>query len=296
MAVSTINFNKIVPIVSHKSPSQPYWAAAGSGGGGGGGSTIMTSSITTSTITTQTITAQGPIVDFLASPSVPSSQWSVGLDGTGNAADVLKNASTLVAYRDTAIADSTGAEVQLIREEVALAYGQIGYITNPAAPAETGLRFLSSLNGGVDATALISSTDYYPLGNTVIPFATLSAEAPAGSGAVLTGSIPVVPGHLYNIAFQVSEAVTGVPNPQDRVSYTIAGQVLDTIPHTEISTLQAENPRGRCVTGVFVPPTNTVQLAVGNNSLSLESTIVTCIDTYLTGVMLNDMGPSIVLP
>jgi hypothetical protein len=265
----------------------------GSGGGGGSGPAIVTSSITTSTITGE----GGSWTNFMAGPGKPGQSWVVGLDGASNVSEILSGSIAGNTYRDIRASNAvTASTIQLVREEISAGFAQIGYITNPTAAPATGLRFLSSLNGGADATALITASDYFPLGQSLIPFASLNPVAPAGAGAVLTAGFNVVPNHLYGISFQVSEAVTGVPAPQDRVSYVIGGQVLDTIPHTQISTLQGVNPNGRTVNSVFRAPTNSVQLAVSNNSASLQSTLVTCENTYINGAVIRDLGPQITLP
>lgn len=274
------------PLATHLSAvSSLYAPYTTTGGGGGGGSVITTSSIVTSSIT-----AAGPIIDNLSTGNA-AYQFSVGVDGPNNAFMLISAPSTNTAYADVRVSDSTNAPVEILREQVSLGYAELGYITNPAAPAKTGISFISSLNGGPDATAILGSGEIFPLGCQLVPYASLTATAPAGSGVVLTGFSTVV-GHAYQISFQVSEDVTGVPNPDDRMSYVIGGQVLDTISHVEISTLQGANPKGRCVNAVFVGPTPTVQLTVSNNSASAQSTIITCENTYLNGVLVKDMGPT----
>lgn len=294
-----INFNKIVPIVSHKSPSQPLWAAAGSGGGGGGGSVVTTSSIVTSTIT-----AAGPINDFLAGPSAPASlayTWKVEIDGSANSADVLSGASTASAYRDIQLADNTGAPIELLREQIVLGSAQIGYVTNPAAPAATGLSFISSLNGGPDATALLDATDRFPLGISQIVTSN-SATCPAGAfGVPICAPFSTLIGHMYQVSFGVLEQVAdgtalgGAANPQDRLSYSIGNCELDTKLHSEISTLQGASPRGRVVTGCFQAGSLNAQLVISNNTGSLLSTIYSGA-VNPASLVVSDMGPTITLP
>lgn len=286
-----INFNKIVPIVSHKSPSQPLWAAAGSGGGGGGGPNP----------TVSTITGAGTFESFIAGANKPEYFWSVLVDGSSNSADILAAQSTSSAYRDTAITTAGGVPYEILREQITLGSAQIGYIPNPAAAATTGLRFISSLNGGSDATAVLTATDRFPLGISQVTTSN-SATCPAGAfGVPISAPFSTIMGHLYQVSFGVLEQVTdgvalgGTVAPQDRLSYSIGNCELDTKLHSEISTLQGASPRGRVVTGCFQAGGLNAQLVISNNGGSLLSTIYTGA-VNPASLVVSDMGPTITLP
>ena len=148
----------LLPNITYANQTTPLWAAAG-GGGGGGGSTVTTSSITVSTIT-----ASGLILDYISGdPTKPAYNWAVGVDGANNSFQVLSAVSTQSAYIDVRVSESTGNppnSVTDLRISANNGQAQIGFIPNTTNPATTGLRFVSSLNGGADATGVINSTDF----------------------------------------------------------------------------------------------------------------------------------------
>ena len=270
-------------------PSVAYY----SGGGGGGGGTV----VTTSSIVTSTITANGPILDTLEGPTKPYS-FSVGVDGADNAYQIIQANSSFSAYADVRVADGTLAPLDTIRTQAGTGAGQITYLPNPSVAPTTGIRFLSSLNGGPAATAVISLSGQYPLGCMTLPGS--NATCPAGAfGLPLCSTFQTYVGHSYEIMTNVQEAVVGlpgVPNPTDRLSYVCDGQVLDTILHSEISTLQGLNPKGRTIKGFFTAvATGPAQLTISNDTGSALSSIVSSANPL--SVVVRDLGPNtLILP
>jgi len=287
----------LLPNITYANLETPLWAAAGSGGGGGGGG----SQVNTSSITVSTITGAGTFESFLAGANKPEYGWVVKVDGANNSADVLFAPSTNVAYRDTAITVAGGAEYQVLREEVTLGSAQIGYITNTGGPAATGIKFISSLNSGVDATAILTGADRFPLGISQI-LTSNSATCPAGAfGVPICAPFSTLVNHLYQVSFGVLEQVAngtglgGAANPIDRVSYSVDNCELDTKLHSEISTLQSASPRGRVVTGCFQAGGTAAQIVISNNTGSLLSTIYSgAVNPAF--LIVSDMGATITLP
>lgn len=285
----------LLPTIDYANATTPLWATAGSGGGGGG------TSVNTSSITASTITASGTVESFIGGANKPEYLWAVALDGANNSADILTAVSTNSAYRDVALVEAGGAPYELLREQIVLGSAQIGYAPNPAAAASTGLRFISSLNGGPDATTVLTATDRFPLGISQVTTSN-TAECPAGAfGFPISAPFSTLTNHLYQVSFGVLEqvgngaALGGAVAPQDRVSYSIGNAELDTRLHSEISTLQGASPRGRVVTGCFQASGGNAQLVISNNTGSLLSTIYTgAVNPAF--LVVSDMGATITLP
>ena len=287
------------PLLTHLSQVSSLYApyTTTGGGGGGGGPAITTSSITVSTIN-----AAGTILDYISGdPTKLDRTWIVEMDSGNNSADALTAPSTLLAYRDIRVADATGLPLQQLREVIGLGSAQIQYSSNPAGAATTGLKFISSLNGGSDATALLGGAGaVYPLGfQNILPN---SATVPAGAfGVPVAAAFSTIAGHTYEVQFGVSEQVAsgtglgGACNPQDRISYTCGSAIFDTQPHSLISTLQGASPRGRIITGIFEAVGVNQQVVASANTGSLLSTIITpSVDP--ASMKVRDLGPLIFLP
>jgi hypothetical protein len=93
----SINYAAIPPLISHRAPDSPYWAAAGSGGGGGGGSSVSSfQQVFTSSFVTSTITCAGQSQfnkPMTASDTINAQLgiWTSSISGTAAA-----TASTLI--------------------------------------------------------------------------------------------------------------------------------------------------------------------------------------------------------
>jgi hypothetical protein len=251
--------------------------------------------VNTSSITVSTIAAAGAITDFLSGdPTKLGISWFVGLDGSANVSDVLKGDAGDITYRDTATANvTTGNEIEVLREEITAGSAQIGYITDTTNAAATGFRFISSLNGGADATAILGPTTIYPLGGQLAGGLTIGT-CPAGvSGIPITDAFSTIAGHTYSIDLHIEEEqTTGVPNPPDRMSYSVDGNVVLTLLHSEISTLNVTDPEGRMLHGVFTASGVAAQVVIGNNTGSAQSTIVVPTTVGLNGLLVRDLGPT----
>jgi hypothetical protein len=279
----------LLPNLTYANLETPLWAVAGSGGGGSG------SQVNTSSITVSTITGAGTFASFIAGATKLDYGWVVSVDGSSNSADVLVAPSTNTAYRDVAIALATGAEYQVLREEIALGSAQIGYITNPIAGATTGLRFISSLNGGPDATAVLTTTDRYPLGGQfigLVPSVNLGDQ----DQKPLTSSFSTVVGHTYSLDIQIaSESVTATPAGSDHLSYYVIGAggnitVFNTILLSELSSITSV-PAGRSLHGVFTASGTNAQV-IAQMSQTLVSTNVQATTQGYAGMLVRDMGPT----
>ncbi len=285
----------LLPNITYANLDTPLFALPGSGGGGGG------PAIGTSSITVSTITAAGTLESFFAGSAKPEAFWQVGLDGINNSGEAISAGVTKTAYRDVRISDGTGTPVELLRTEISQGSATIGYAPNPAAAAQTGFTFISSLNGGPSGTALLSSTDRFPLGTQQV-ITSNTATLPAGAfGVPISAPFSTISGHVYQVSFGVQEQVAsgaglgGVVNPEDRVSYVVDTAILDTILHSQISTLQVAQPRGRIINACFQANTANAQVTITNNTGSLLSTIYTGPNNPAF-LIVNDVGPVITLP
>ena len=285
----------LLPLVTNANPNQPLFAAFGSGGGGGG------STVTTSSITVSTITASGTILDYISGdPTKPAYNWSVGVDGANNSYQVLSAQSTQSAYLDVRVSESTGNppnSVTDLRISANNGSAQIGFIPNISNPATTGLRFVSSLNTGADATGVINSTDFFPLGGQLLTNM-VTVELGTGEQKPIIPPFSTITNHTYALDFQTGAEYTinnAVPNPADKRSFFVVcagGNVanVNTRLLSELSTIGSGSPNGSSYSCVFTASGVNAQL-IAQSSAGAVSSIVQPSLSGVNGVLLRDLGP-----
>lgn len=277
----------IVPLLTHKSPTDSLYALAGAGGGGGGGTSITASTIAVSSMTVESMTFNGPNPGLFMENRAIQLNDATSAGAIGQAGIAWNNTTSniqIVAPSTTAVYIGTEKGIGGLTVRDDGVYVAPWLSTQQVTSVTASLQNLttSTINGSqppisaaYPVSTLVGTNAYIPQGNVAWP---------------LSGAIPAAAGHTYRISGQLAINNAGGTGVTNLVVSGGAGfpQYLHTYLNTDA--IPGNNGLAGGVTTVIKSQDGTSLQIVGYNTDPSQSTLC---DFYIDKWVVEDLGTNL---